>query len=289
MTKVNLLLQAAAWALAATSAHAFISSAAPSSAASKTSTTTSLEAISSRRSALQDVAKRIAAASGIVVSSSLVGGNQALAETTTDAPVEMKLFSDELFVVNIPKRFFALRRRAKGDLPDEKTGQGRRGSSIFSSGDMAKAEVIAIERFPVRVLLEEAGVSADAIANADLSTIQKLGSAETIAELLALRRDKDKPGSANRSVVQKDSVKVSEDGKTLTFALRANIDVQKPEELFKQQGIYELYRDTLCKATLESEDGNMLAIFASALEQDFNGPDGDALRQSVDSFRALKQ
>lgn len=289
MTKVNLLLQAAAWALAATSAHAFISSATPSSAASKTSTTTSLEAISSRRSALQDVAKRIAAASGIVVSSSLVGGNQALAETTTDAPVEMKLFSDELFVVNIPKRFFALRRRAKGDLPDEKTGQGRRGSSIFSSGDMAKAEVIAIERFPVRVLLEEAGVSADAIANADLSTIQKLGSAETIAELLALRRDKDKPGSANRSVVQKDSVKVSEDGKTLTFALRANIDVQKPEELFKQQGIYELYRDTLCKATLESEDGNMLAIFASALEQDFNGPDGDALRQSVDSFRALKQ
>ena len=234
------------------------------------------------------MAKRITVVSGIVASSPLVGPNSALAETATDAPVEMKLFSDELFVVNIPKRFFALRRRAKGDLPDEKTGQGRRGSSIFSAGDMAKAEVIAIERFPVRVLLEEAGVSADAIANADLSTIQKLGNGETIAELLALRRDKDKPGSANRAVVQKDSIKVSEDGKTLTFALRAKIDVQKPEELFKQQGIFELYRDTLCKATLESEDGNMLAIFASALEQDFNGPDGDALRQSVDSFRALK-
>ena len=33
----------------------------------------------------------------------------------------------------------------------------------------------------------------------------------------------------------------------------------------------------------------MLAVFASALEQDFEGPDGVALRQSVDSFRALKQ
>ena len=71
-------------------------------------------------------------ASGIVASSSLIGPTSALAETAMDAaPVEMKLFSDELFVVNIPKRFFALRRRAKGDLPDEKTGQGRRGSSIF--------------------------------------------------------------------------------------------------------------------------------------------------------------
>ena len=265
MTKAHLLLQAAAWALVATSAHAFISSSATPSG----TTTTSLNAIhasSSRRSALQDMAKRIAVASGIVASSPLVGPNSAMAETATDAPVEMKLFSDELFVVNIPKRFFALRRRAKGDLPDEKTGQGRRGSSIFSAGDMAKAEVIAIERFPVRVLLEEAGVSADAIANADLSTIQKLGAAETIAELLALRRDKDKPGSANRSVVQKDSVKVSEDGKTLTFALRAQIDVQKPEELFKQQGIYELYRDTLCKATLESGLAQSISVQGHAGE-----------------------
>ena len=75
----------------------------------------------------------------------------------------------------------------------------------------------------------------------------------------------------------------------LQFALRSQIDVQKPDELFKQMGVYELYRDSLCKATLESEDGNMLAVFASALEQDFEGPDGVALRQSVDSFRALKQ
>ena len=136
MTKTHLLLQAAVWALVVTSANAFMSSTHPTSGPASpqtgTTTTTSLNVIASRRSALQDVAKRVAAASGIATSSSLIGPNSALAETVADAaPVEMKLFSDELFVVNIPKRFFALRRRAKGDLPDEKTGQGRRGSSIF--------------------------------------------------------------------------------------------------------------------------------------------------------------
>lgn len=62
--------------------------------------------------------------------------------------VEMKMFLDPqgMFAVEIPKRFFALRRSAKGDLPDDKTGSGRRGSSIFSAGDMAKAEVVAVER-----------------------------------------------------------------------------------------------------------------------------------------------
>lgn len=63
--------------------------------------------------------------------------------------VEMKAFIDPmgLFVIKVPKRFFSLRRSAKGDLPNVKTGQGRRGSSIFTSGDMAKAEVVAIERY----------------------------------------------------------------------------------------------------------------------------------------------
>jgi hypothetical protein len=69
-------------------------------------------------------------------------------ELTAAAPVPMKDFLDPLglFSIRIPKIYFALRRTAKGDLPDEKTGQGRRGSSIFTAGDMSKAELIAIER-----------------------------------------------------------------------------------------------------------------------------------------------
>jgi hypothetical protein len=69
-------------------------------------------------------------------------------EQTAVAPVLMKDFLDPLglFSIRVPKSYFALRRTAKGDLPDEKTGQGRRGSSIFTAGDMGKAELIAVER-----------------------------------------------------------------------------------------------------------------------------------------------
>ncbi len=67
--------------------------------------------------------------------------------------IEMKTFVDPkgLFVLNVPKRFFAIRRTVKGDLPDEATGKGRRGSSIFTAGDMSKAEVIAVERLVANV------------------------------------------------------------------------------------------------------------------------------------------
>ena len=62
--------------------------------------------------------------------------------------IEMKEFVDPAgyFSIQVPKHFFAIRRSIKGDLPDPKTGQGRRGSSIFTAGDMNKAELVAIER-----------------------------------------------------------------------------------------------------------------------------------------------
>ncbi len=50
------------------------------------------------------------------------------------------------FTISIPSDFYAIRRTVKGDLPDAKSGKGRRGASIFTAGNMAKAEVISIER-----------------------------------------------------------------------------------------------------------------------------------------------
>lgn len=62
----------------------------------------------------------------------------------------MKRFVDNAnpsyFVIDVPQRFFTIRRSAKGDLPDAQTGQGRRGGTIFTAGDMSKAEVVAVER-----------------------------------------------------------------------------------------------------------------------------------------------
>ena len=203
-----------------------------------------------------------------------------------EAPVEMKTFVDPkgLFALNVPKRFFAIRRTVKGDLPDEKTGKGRRGSSIFTAGDMAKAEVVAVERFPTFVLLADEGIT----PIGDLTSFPTIGDPAAVANLIALRRDKDKPGQAKTLVVP-NSVSVSEDGKSLFFSLSTDIDVQKPELLMEQMGVSELKRITLAKATLTSGDGQMMAVFASALQQDFDGVDGDALRESVKSFVAMDQ
>ncbi len=71
----------------------------------------------------------------------------AVAQTAVPA---MKRFVDNAnpsyFIIDVPQRFFTIRRSAKGDLPDAQTGQGRRGGTIFTAGDMSKAEVVAVER-----------------------------------------------------------------------------------------------------------------------------------------------
>ena len=97
---------------------------------------------SDRRDFLHSI---ISATSTIAATIAVPSGASALEVQT---PVEMKNFIDPkgLFVIKIPNRFYAIRRTAKGDLPNESTGKGRRGSSIFSAGDMSKAEVIAVER-----------------------------------------------------------------------------------------------------------------------------------------------
>lgn len=248
------------------------------------------------------------------------------AETTTSTPtpsqqaitatatVPMRTFVDPagLFVLNIPQRFFALRRSAKGDLPDAQTGSGRRGSTIFSAGDMAKAEVVSVEYFPVKVLLQDFGIDA---GTGRLQTISDIGDPSAVANLIALRRDKDRLGSMATKIVP-NTVTVSADGRELAFQLKTSVPVQKPELLLEQYGVTELLRVTAAKASLITDsqsipklsgdknrkDGKsnssnngvdddvvmMMVVFASALETDWNGPDGVALQETVQSFRALR-
>jgi hypothetical protein len=139
-------------------------------------------------------------------------------------------------------------------------------------------------RFPTRVLLEENGIA----PTGSLGTFPSLGEGLAVAKLINLRRERDKPGTSMTSVLA-DSVSVSSDGLDLSFRLRTKIDVQKPELLMEQMGVNELYRVTVAKATLRSADGNIMAVFASALEKDFGGPDGEVLEQAVRSFHASPQ
>ena len=137
----------------------------------------------------------------------------------------------------------------------------------------------------MRSLLEEEGYT----PSGDLSTFTKIGEPTAIATLLLRRREKDKPGTQNVSVLNKDSVALSEDGLTLTFSMRQEISVQKPELLMEEIGLSELFRTTVAKASLASNDGQLMAVYASALDQDYVGPDGVALQKSVASFLATNQ
>lgn len=242
--------------------------------------------VNSRRNWLQGLTT--AACASVVAASPIIArAEEAVVAPAAPAPtpLEMKEFVDPagLFSLRVPKAFYTLRRTQKGDLPDAKTGKGRRGSSIFTAGNMAKAEVVAVERFPTRVLLEENGIQ----PTGDLSTFPAIGDAKAIASLITLRREKDSQVAGARTL---DNVDVSPDGKTLYFRLRTEIEVQKPELLLEQMGVSQLFRVTVAKATLNSEDGNIMAIFASALEQDFtNGVDGPALEDTVQSFQVTVQ
>jgi hypothetical protein len=251
---------------------------------------------SSRRIVLNFIGKSI-----LLPSSALIAGtfepmlvSEAVAEenavvVSSRLFTEMKDFVDPvgLFRVRVPKSYFVLRRSSKGDLPDPQTGQGRRGSSIFSAGDMTKAEIVAIERFPVKALLEEEGID----SSGDLSTFTSIGKPEAVANLIIRRRDRDnKRGQQQKTQTEiLPPVAISPDDKTLMFTLKTTIEVMKPELLLEQTGSSQLVRVTLAKATLQSNDGQLMVIFASALQQDFDGTDGDALREVVSSFTVLDQ
>jgi hypothetical protein len=133
--------------------------------------------------------------------------------------------------------------------------------------------------------LEENGIQ----AIGPMSTFADLGEAAAIANLIVLHRDKDSPGSISNTKLLPDSLFLSTDQKELRFKLQSEIDVQKPELLMEQFGISRLFRVTSAKASLRSNDGNLMAVFASALEQDFMGPDGVLLQEAVNSFNAIDQ
>lgn len=156
--------------------------------------------------------------------------------------------------------------------------------SAFLHAPFLPSFFVSVLSFPTRVLLEENGI----VATGALATFSDLGKPNAVANLINERRERDKPGTTSTQIVP-GSVSLSSDGLDLMFMLKSEIDVQKPELLMEQEGLNQLFRVTLAKASLRANDGNIMAVFASALEQDFNGPDGVALQGAVDSFKAFDQ
>ncbi|GMH62370.1 hypothetical protein TrRE_jg12110, partial [Triparma retinervis] len=176
-----------------------------------------------------------------------------------------KFVSDKEFSLKVPTSFYVLKRKDKGDLPDS-NGNGRRGATVFTAGQMKKASVIAVERFPTKTLLEEAGIA----SSGDLSTFPSISiNAAKLADLLNARREKERGASAKaRSVVQPSSASFVSDTE-LRFRLRADIDVQKPELLMEQEGVSELIRYTDAKALLTKSGESHHAALQSAGKRPF--------------------
>ena len=130
--------------------------------------------------------------------------------------------------------------------------------------------------------MEENGIE----STGDLTTFPGIGESLAVANLINLRREQEKTGNTG---ILPESVSLSDDKKELRFKMKTEIEVQKPELLMETYGVRQLFRLTSAKATLNSNDGNILVIFASALEQDFNGRDGEALEEAVSSFRVTDQ
>lgn len=136
--------------------------------------------------------------------------------------------------------------------------------------------------------MEENGISVT--ANDNLLTFPNIGDPYMIANLITIRREKEKAGGSSSTILSntkllRDSVKVKDNGKTLYFMLENQIAVQKPELLLEQTGLSQLVRITTAKASLQSNDGQLFIIFASALENDYyKSSDGDALQKSIESF-----
>lgn len=228
-----------------------------------------------------------------------------------------KLYIDPqgLFSLRIPQRYFVIRRETQGD--DGSSPTSRSGSSILlTAGDLSKAQVVSIERFPISQLLQQqAGISPDDSLSSSLTsnkpmTFSNIGTALAIVQLLVLRRDRDRMQQQQQqgilfplTRIAPDSIQTSTDDQSITFQLMTDIPVQKPELLMEQYGVNQLIRLTLGKVSIAREDGTMMVIYASGLQQDLIGraagdgtiiksnmkwtEDGRALLESVDSFVPL--
>lgn len=137
--------------------------------------------------------------------------------------------------------------------------------------------------------MEENGIA----ATGNLSTVAGLGTPAAVAKLIAAHRDvaaaAASPSGSTTYQVDPESIRVSPDEREISFVLSTRIDVQKPELLLEQMGVSELYRFTAVRALIlpPDDDPFMMAIFGSALQQDWLGPDGTAIRTAVQSLHSL--
>jgi hypothetical protein len=172
-----------------------------------------------------------------------------------------------LFAISLPKGWFKIRPTAEGDLPDSQ-GRGRRGSRIFSAGEISNPyspKVLSVERFPVRNLLQDAGVTSD-LDEARLGTWPTVGKGETLAEILLNRRDAETIANGKSLLTRMVPGSVVVTNTTLVFKAVTDVPVTRPEILEEQTGRREIRRVSFFRGELRA--GETVASRAAITDMD---------------------
>lgn len=189
-----------------------------------------------------------------------------LAEWPT-MPVSAKPFLDSRFALEIPEGFVVSKRTAQ-------TG------TVFVAGNFPRFTVVSVTAWPLSTLLQDdaksralPGLPSSPVElKSGAKTLQGLGDAKEVAQLLLRARDREaSSGALQSSLVRGDYVE-----SRLEFAYTTESPVADPDALEKLKGVRQLIRRTAGASVLGSVpavDGSrelaIFSVFASALEQDW--------------------
>mmetsp|Transcript_17911 Transcript_17911/g.55083 ORF Transcript_17911/g.55083 Transcript_17911/m.55083 type:complete len:288 (-) Transcript_17911:21-884(-) len=106
----------------------------------------------------------------------------------------LRTYVDPLFDLTFPKDWFAIRRTIDGDIV-------RRGGVIFSAGNLRTAEVVTVELFKVKELLDQAEAT-PYFPDGRIKKWNDLGKDTALAQYVCERRDGEATAAARKQQVQ---------------------------------------------------------------------------------------
>lgn len=199
---------------------------------------------------------------------------------------EPTTFRDPSFELTYPGDYFAIRRTISGDVV-------RRGGVIFTAGNLGRAEVVTVERFPVQDLL----IQADATSFFPQGSIKKwsdIGTRQALAEYVCERRDNE-ANLASKGAAPKARTSVPIDGSIRVDDTNLQVDVlttigateMRVGESGAKAATPSIRRIQRARLVLLPGGKTVMAVWAGCLDDGWNSGEGEVLSEVVASFVPL--